>query len=59
MLISTKLPNPIRETRVPKLVFMTITCLKFWAQDSRLETGVGSLGRKTVYNKGKEKGGAG
>ena len=29
--ISTKLPNPIRETRVLKLVFITIQCLKFWA----------------------------
>ena len=29
--ISTKLPNPIRETRVPKLVLITIPCPKFWA----------------------------
>ena len=29
--ISIKLPNPIRETLVSKLVFMTIPCLKFWA----------------------------
>ena len=28
----TKLPNPICETRVSKLVFITIPCLKFWAQ---------------------------
>ena len=34
ILISTKLPNPIRETRVSKLVFITIPCLKFWAQRS-------------------------
>ena len=27
----TKLPNPIHETRVLKLVFRTIPCLKFWA----------------------------
>ena len=32
ILISTKLPNPVRETRVPKLGFITIHCLKFWAQ---------------------------
>ena len=25
--------NPIRETRVLKLVFITIPCLKFWAQE--------------------------
>ena len=31
ILISTKLTNPIRETRVLKLVFITIPCLKFWA----------------------------
>ena len=31
--ISTKLGKPICETRVPKLVFITIPCLKFWAQD--------------------------
>ena len=31
-MIFTNLPNPIRETRVLKLVFRTITCLKFWAQ---------------------------
>ena len=31
ILISTKLPNPIHETRVLKLVFITIPCLKFWA----------------------------
>jgi len=30
-LISTKLPNPINETRVSKLVFITIPFLKFWA----------------------------
>ena len=30
-MISTKLPNPIRKTRVLKLVFITIPCLKFWA----------------------------
>ena len=27
----TKLPNPIRETQVLKLVFITRLCLKFWA----------------------------
>jgi len=27
----TKLPDPIRETRVLKLVFITLYCLKFWA----------------------------
>ena len=32
-MISTKLPTPIREARVPKLVFITIPCLKFWAQE--------------------------
>ena len=32
ILISTKLPNPIGESRVLKLVFITIPCLKFWAQ---------------------------
>ena len=26
------MPKPIRETRVLKLVFITILCLKFWAQ---------------------------
>ena len=26
------MPKPIRETRVLKLVFITIPCLKFWAQ---------------------------
>ena len=25
------MPKPIRETRVLKLVFITIPCLKFWA----------------------------
>jgi len=34
ILISTKLPNPIPETRVSKLVFITIPWLKFWAQSS-------------------------
>jgi hypothetical protein len=34
ILISTKLPNPIPETRVSKLVFITIPCLKFWAQEN-------------------------
>ena len=28
------MPKPIRETRVLKLVFRTIPCLKFWAQGS-------------------------
>ena len=32
ILIFTKLPNPIRETRGLKLVLRTIPCLKFWAQ---------------------------
>ena len=31
-MISTKLPNPIHETRVLKLVSRTIHCLMFWAQ---------------------------
>ena len=31
-MISTKLPNPIRETHVPNLVFITIPCLRFSAQ---------------------------
>ena len=31
ILIFTKLPNPIRVTRVLKLVFRTIPCVKFWA----------------------------
>ena len=31
ILISTKLPNPITETRVSKLVFIIIPCLKFWS----------------------------
>ena len=35
ILITTKLPNPIRKTRVLKLVFITIPCLKFWAQGVR------------------------
>ena len=30
LLKSTKLPNPIRKTRVLKPVFITIPCLKFW-----------------------------
>ena len=34
--ILTKLPNPIRETRVLKLDFRTISCLKFWAQEFKL-----------------------
>ena len=34
ILISTKLSNPIRETRILKLVFITIPCLKFWAQSN-------------------------
>ena len=29
--ISTKLPNPIDETRLPFLGFLTIPSLKFWA----------------------------
>ena len=33
---NTKLPNPIRETRVLKLVFRTIPCLKFWALGVRV-----------------------
>ena len=36
ILISPKLPNPIRETPVLKLVFITIPCLKFWAQTTLL-----------------------
>ena len=28
--VFTKLPNPIRETRVLKLFFIAIPCLKFW-----------------------------
>ena len=31
-LIFPKMPNPICETRVLKLVFITILCLKVWAQ---------------------------
>ena len=31
ILISIKLPNPIRKTRALKLVFIKIPCLKFWA----------------------------
>ena len=38
-MITTKLPNPIRKTRVLKLVFITIPCLKFWAQSPKLKTG--------------------
>ena len=34
LLVSTKMPNPILETRVSKLVFITIPWLKFWAQSS-------------------------
>jgi hypothetical protein len=30
ILIFTKLPNPIPETRVSELVFITIPCHKFW-----------------------------
>ena len=37
ILISTKLTNPIRQTRVLKLVFITIPCLKFWAQSFPVE----------------------
>ena len=36
-MIYTKLSNPIRETRVLKLVFITIPCLKFWAQSPKLK----------------------
>jgi len=31
LLMSIKLHNPIRETLVSKLVFITVPCLKFWA----------------------------
>ena len=31
IIIFTKLPNPIRETQVLKLVLITRLCLKFWA----------------------------
>ena len=31
----TKLPNPIPETRVLKLVLIAILCLKFWAQEMK------------------------
>ena len=31
IMIFTKLPNPIRETQVLKLVLITRLCLKFWA----------------------------
>ena len=31
------MPKPIRETRVLKLVFITIPCLKFWALDGRIQ----------------------
>ena len=34
---STKLPNSIRETRVLKLVFITIPSLKFWAQSPKFK----------------------
>ena len=39
ILIFTKLSNPIRETRVLKLVFITIPCLKFWALSPKFKTG--------------------
>ena len=39
ILVSTKLPNPIRNTRVLKLVFITIPCLKFWALKSQFCVG--------------------
>ena len=32
----TKLPYPFRETRVSKLVFIMILCLKFWVQGCNL-----------------------
>ena len=31
-----KTPYPIRETRVSKLVFITIPCLNFWAQKIKI-----------------------
>ena len=37
ILLSTKLPNPIPETLVSKLVFITIPCLKFWAQSPKFK----------------------
>ena len=36
ILISPKLPNPIRKTPVLKLVFITIPYLNFWAQTTLL-----------------------
>ena len=38
ILISTKLPNPIRETRVSKLVFISIPCIKFLAKCTNMCT---------------------
>jgi len=35
--ISTKLPYPIRKTRVSKLILITILCLKFWALSPKFE----------------------
>ena len=34
-----KLPDPIRETQVSKLVFITIPCLKLWSLSPKLKTG--------------------
>jgi len=36
------MPKPIRETRVLKLVFITIPCLKFWAQGIFVKTSFGT-----------------
>ena len=33
------MPNPIPETRVLKLVLITILCLKFWVLMTKLKTG--------------------
>ena len=49
ILILTKLPNPIRETRVLKLVFRTIPCLKFWDQSIQ-SFKVGESILSTIYN---------
>ena len=38
--MTTKLPNPFRETQVPELVFITIPCLKFLALIVDLFSGI-------------------
>ena len=44
------MPKPIRETRVLKLVFITIPCLKLWALDMYVMYCITSTAQPTVPN---------